>query len=236
MMEKLSVGMRRMYIHTPAWHTFYFITFVSISVTMRGRRHSGRRWPSGRRCRRLCWRCAGSFAPSAWLWILRCAILAWKAAIRLIFINHCRVSCYRGPHLCQQNVNRSGSHMQSSLTLRATSPVLLITSRCSPTALKLSKVLSDSARAFSGANKSTCSYAGAFRMLWDLTFRIVQFWSSWDLNQELRESSGVAETAAQLCRSLREQARSLCRTAGGLVSFADSSGSYIATRHFIVSY
>ena len=50
----------------------------------------------------------------------------------------------------QQNVNRFGSNTQSSQTLRATSPVLLSTSRCSKTPLELSKVLSDSARAFSG--------------------------------------------------------------------------------------
>ena len=77
----------------------------------------------------------------------------------------------------QRNVNRSGSHTQSSLTLRATSPVLLSTSRCSQTPLELSKVLSDSARAFSGAPESTCSYGGAFRMLRDLTSGIVKFWS-----------------------------------------------------------
>jgi len=78
----------------------------------------------------------------------------------------------------QQNVNRSGSHTPSSQTLRATSPVLLSTSRCSQTPLEVSKVLSDSARAFSGAPESTCSYGGAFRMQRDLTYRIVKFWSS----------------------------------------------------------
>jgi len=65
----------------------------------------------------------------------------------------------------QHNVIRSGSHTQSSQTLRATSPVLLNTSRRSQTPLELSKVLSDTARAFSGAPGSTCSYGGAFRML-----------------------------------------------------------------------
>jgi len=79
--------------------------------------------------------------------------------------------------LHQQNVNRSGSHTQSSQKLRATSPVLLSTSRCSQTPLELSKVLSDSPRAVSGASESTCSYGGAFRMLRDLTYRIVKFWS-----------------------------------------------------------
>ena len=136
----------------------------------------------------------------------------------------------------QQNVNRSGSHMQSSETPRATSPVLLTTSRCSQTLLELSKVLSDSARVFTGAPESTCSYGGAFRMLRDLTCRIVNFWSSWDLCADLRETSRAAETAAQLCRSLREQPRLLHSTAGYLVPYSHSSDSYIATRHFVLSY
>jgi hypothetical protein len=110
-----------------------------------------RRWRSGPRWRPSWWRCTRAFAPPACLWILCCH---------------------------QQNVNRSGSNMQSSQTLRATSPVLLSTFRCSQTPLELSKVLSDSTRAFSSAPESTCSYGGAFRMLRDLTYRIVKFWSS----------------------------------------------------------
>jgi hypothetical protein len=80
--------------------------------------------------------------------------------------------------LHQQNVNRLGRNTQSSQTLRATSAMLLSTSRCSQPPLELSNVLSDSARAFSGAPESTCTYGGAFRMLQDLTYRIVKFWSS----------------------------------------------------------
>jgi len=75
----------------------------------------------------------------------------------------------------QYNVNWSRSNTQTSQTLRRTSPVLLSTSRCSQTPLKLSKVLSDSAR---GAHESTCSYGGGFWMLRDLTYRIVKFWRS----------------------------------------------------------
>jgi hypothetical protein len=84
------------------------------------------------------------------------------------------------PSVCihQQNVNRSGSHTQTSQTLRSTSPALLNTSRCSQTPLELSKVLSDSARAFSGAPECTYSYGGAFSMLRYLTYRIAKFWSS----------------------------------------------------------
>jgi len=57
----------------------------------------------------------------------------------------------------QQNVNRSGSDRQTSQTLPQTTPVLPSNSRCSQAPLELSKVLSDSARAFSGAPESTCS-------------------------------------------------------------------------------
>jgi hypothetical protein len=80
------------------------------------------------------------------------------------------------PH--QQNVNQSGSHPQTSRTLRSTSPVLLNNSICSQPPLDICKVLSDSARAFSGAPESTCSYGGAFRMPRYLTYRIVTSWSS----------------------------------------------------------
>jgi len=90
--------------------------------------------------------------------------------------------------LHQQNVKPSGSHMQTFQTLQLTSPMLPSTSRCSQPPLELSKVLSDSAREFSGAPESTCIYGGAFRMLWYLTYRIVKFRSSWNLCAALRES------------------------------------------------
>jgi len=63
------------------------------------------------------------------------------------------------------------------------------------TPMELSTVLSDSAKAFSGALESTCSYGGTFRMLWDLTYKIVKFWSFWDNGQDLWETSREAETA-----------------------------------------
>jgi len=47
---------------------------------------------------------------------------------------------------------------------------------------------SDSARAFSDASESTCSYGGAFRTLRDLTIRIVKFWRSLDRCPALRET------------------------------------------------
>jgi len=121
--------------------------------------------------------------------------------------------------LQQQNINRSGSNMQPSQTLPATSPVLSSTSRCSQTALELCNVLSDCARAFSGAPESTCSYGGAFRMLRDLTYRIVKFWSSWDHCADLWEILRAAETAA-----LRE---TWCRIFTAVV---------LTQRHGILSY
>jgi uncharacterized membrane protein YjdF len=66
--------------------------------------------------------------------------------------------------------------------------VLFSTSRYSQTPLELTKVLSDCARAFTGPPEITCSYGGAFRMLPDLTYRIVKFWSSKDLCAGLRET------------------------------------------------
>jgi len=91
--------MRRIYIHTPGWHTIYSITFVFVSVTWWLRRRSGRRRCSRRRCCRFWWRCAVSFAPPVCLRIRCSAILAWKAAIHVIFINHCWVSFHRSFHL-----------------------------------------------------------------------------------------------------------------------------------------
>ena len=135
--------------------------------------------------------------------------------------------------LHQQNVSWFGSHTQSPQTLGVTSPVLLSTSRCSQTPLELSKVLSDSARAFSGAPERTCSYGGAFRMLRDLTYRIVQFWSSWDLCAYLRET---LRDAVPLCGIHREQPRPQCCSAGELVLYSHSGCSYITTRHFILLY
>ena len=116
-------------------------------------------------------------------------------------------------------MNRSGSNTQPSQTLRATSPVLPSTCRCSQTALELCNVLSDSARDFSGAPESTCSYGGGFRMLRDMTYRIVQCWSSSDPCADLRATAGAAETTMQLCGRLRKQPRPLhCRRLGAVFS------------------
>jgi len=49
-----------------------------------------------------------------------------------------------------------------------------------------------------GANQSALRLCKSIlTMLWDLTDRLVEFWSSWDLCADLRETSREAETAAQ---------------------------------------
>jgi len=66
------------------------------------------------------------------------------------------------------------------------------------------KCSQNSARALSGAPESTCSYGGAFKMLRDLTYRIVKFWSSCDFESSLRP---------------------LLSSAGDLVPYSHSCGS-----------
>jgi hypothetical protein len=68
--------------------------------------------------------------------------------------------------------------------------------------LEIRKVLSDSARACSGAPESTCSYGDAFRMLQDLTNRLVKDCISWDLWTDWRSTSREAEATVQLCGRL----------------------------------
>ena len=75
-----------MYIHISGWHTFCFGASNSLTVITWHRWHSGPPWS------RSWWRCTHAFARPASLWILCCAILARKAAVRVIFPNHCRVS------------------------------------------------------------------------------------------------------------------------------------------------
>jgi hypothetical protein len=80
-----------MYIHTPGWHTFYFKTFISISVTWWGMWQSRRRRYSGPSCSQLWLRCVCSFVPPTYLRIVFWAILEWKAAVHMLFINLCQV-------------------------------------------------------------------------------------------------------------------------------------------------
>jgi len=66
--------------------------------------------------------------------------------------------------------------------------------------------------------------------------RIVKFRSSWDLCTDLRETLREAETSAQLCGILRQWPRPLRSSVGCLMPYSHSSGSYITTRHFVLSY
>ena len=116
-------------------------------------------------------------------------------------------SYFKASTSSQKNVNWSASNLKSSQTFRLTSPVLVNTSRCSQTPLELSKVLADSARAFTDASESTCSYGGAFWMLWDLTYR------KWNFV--------APETSAQICGSLREKLGPLLSSAGYFESSRD---------------
>jgi len=104
--------------------------------------------------------------------------------------------------LHRQNVNRSGSHRQTFQTLWSIPPVLLSHSWCSRAPLELSKVLSDSSRAFSDTPESTCSYGGAFRMRWHLTYRIVKCQSRWNLWEGLPETSRAAWISVLCCGRL----------------------------------
>ena len=88
-----------MYIHTPGWHTIYFINPMSVMITRVRRWYSGRRWHSGRRCRRFWWRCVGFFVPQACQQIRCFATLAQKVGVDMTFIKHCRVLFNRSLHL-----------------------------------------------------------------------------------------------------------------------------------------
>jgi len=124
-------------------------------------------------CRRCLWTIRDSPENDDWLnsqihseavieqdWTCRCRAWSSKFAHPLWGQNRASLKIH---HL--QNVIRSGSHTQSSQTLRATLPARPSSSRRSKTLLELRNLLSDSARAFSGAPESTCSYGGALRML-----------------------------------------------------------------------
>ena len=75
-----------------------------------------------------------------------------------------------------------------------------------------------------------------WRCIPDAPSRIVKFRNSWDLCADLRETSKEAETAGQLCRILREPLRLLFSSVAHLMPYSHSSGSYITTRHFVLSF
>jgi len=142
------------------------------------------------------------------------------------------MKCYAGqrmPH--QQNVIRSGSHTQSSQTLRVTSPLLLSPSRRSPPGAKQSAL-----RLCKSILRCSWKHLQLWRCIQDAPSRIVKFWSSWDLCTDVQETSREAETATQLCGILRARLAPLCSSAGDLMPYSHRIGSYITTRHFVLSY
>jgi len=106
MIETLSARKRSMCIYISGRQIWPIGTLSTMIPT------GWRRWCS--RCRRhefWCWlfafdlrRCRRCFEPPACPWILRCVILARKAAVSMIFIIHCRVSFYRSCHLSMPRI------------------------------------------------------------------------------------------------------------------------------------
>ena len=90
---KIKCWKRSMYIHISGWHTVDFGTSSSLITTRWSRGRSG--W----RHRLFWWRCTPTFEPLACLRIICFTILARKAAVNLIFLNHCQVSFYRSLYL-----------------------------------------------------------------------------------------------------------------------------------------
>jgi len=80
-----------------------------------------------------------------------CYMVSWQPFMPTLLYSHPIACCFLILLLNQQNVNRSRCHTQTTQTLRLTPPVLSSNSRCSDAPLEICKVISDSARAFSGA-------------------------------------------------------------------------------------
>jgi hypothetical protein len=75
-----------------------------------------------------------------------------------------------------------------------------------------------------------------WRCIQDAPSRIVNGRSSWDLCADLWETFREAETAGQLCGMDSDWPRLLRSSTGDLILYSHSSGSYITTSHFILSY
>jgi len=73
-------------------------------------------------------------------------------------------------------------------------------------------------------------------MLRDLTERIFKFWSCWVLCTAGQEATWEYKTVVQLCGIHLEQLTSLHSFVGDLVLHFHCSGSYLSTRHLILSY
>jgi len=73
-------------------------------------------------------------------------------------------------------------------------------------------------------------------MLQDWTVTVVKFWSYGNVCAELQETLKKAETAVQLCGTLRQLLRPLRSSARDMMPYSHSSGSYITTRQSVLSY
>jgi len=93
-----------------------------------------------------------------------------------------------------QNVKLSGCHMQTSQTLWSISQVFLCKSLCPQASLTLRTVLIDIATASSSDCDSTCSYISSLTIMQCITYRILKWFSSWDLcaaQQEALRATGT---------------------------------------------
>jgi len=121
--EKLSVVKRNIYLHISGWHTFDFRTLSSFIGDSWRRQHSRQRW------RQVWWRWTRFFAPPACLMIPRCAMLARKAAVCLILMNHWRVMIHRSLHLSMPRTLKFPVCLFSDFSMRFLDQVLRILDR-----------------------------------------------------------------------------------------------------------
>ena len=119
-MEKLNARTRSIHIHISGWNSFYFRTTNSLTVRRRHWWCSGQMW-----CQfwywlpeLVRWRCIHGFAPTAYLGIQCCAILAWKAAIHLISLNHRQVSFHGGHHNIMPKTLNTPNYLLFDFVLR----------------------------------------------------------------------------------------------------------------------
>jgi len=134
---------------------------------------------------------------------------------------HCVQHAPSTAHTPQKNLNQSGSNTQFSQTLRATTPVLRSTSRCSPnllrtvlcwfsfnrlvssqTLLEVCKVLSDYEEHSQNALRFVLWNSNILKLLRSRPRYAGDFERSWTRCTALRNMSRAAETAAQLCGRL----------------------------------
>ena len=75
-----------------------------------------------------------------------------------------------------------------------------------------------------------------WRCIQDAPSRIVKFWSAWSRYTDQWEASREGETAARFGEIHRERPRPLSISAGDLMLYSWSSGSFIITTYFVFLY